>query len=102
MTPNCESNETMKQMKIVDARSESSHAASHFNKGRPTLNNILVLLGVAMLIAACSVADSGDLASPPIAEPTHLSVGVPIADEGHFHVMLWRIPLVLSADFVPG
>jgi hypothetical protein len=100
MTPNFESNEMMTLTKLVDARSESGHA--HFNKRRPALKNILVLLGVATLVAACSAADSSDLASPPLAEPTHLSVVVPIADEGHFHVTVWRIPLLLSADFVPG
>jgi hypothetical protein len=102
MTPNCDSNEMMTSMNIVDARSESGHAATIFNTRRPALKNMLVLLGVALLVAACSSADSGNLSSPPVAEPTHLSVVEPVADEGHFYVTVWRIPLVLSADFVSG
>jgi hypothetical protein len=103
MTANrVESNKMMKQMKMVEPRSKICRAAANLNRRCPVLKNILVLFGVAILVAACSEPESGNLPFPAASLPTSFRSVEPSDSEGIFVVTVWRIPVVLSVDYVPG
>jgi hypothetical protein len=67
------------------------------------MKNIVVALGMAMWVTACSTPHSEDLAFPTVQLPTAISdVAVATESDGHFIVHVGQVPLVLATDFVPG
>ena len=68
------------------------------------MEKLLTHVGVAMLVAACSTAYLARHVSPVVdVDPAGHSVGVVVTDgDGHFVVTLGPVPLILTADFIPG
>jgi hypothetical protein len=67
------------------------------------MRKALTQVAVAMMIAACLPAHPAKQASPVDALPAigH-AVGETSDAEGNFKVTVWRVPFLLSADFIPG
>jgi hypothetical protein len=102
MTANYQSNEVMNLTEMADARSTAVCSSIRFIRRVPALKSILVTVGVAILAAGCSAAESENLALPAAAASTSLSRIEPIDGGRIFKVTVWRIPVVLSVDYVPG
>jgi len=68
------------------------------------MGKVITQVGVAMLIAACSTGYPAMQESPAVALPAVLNYGgvVSAEDDGYFLVTLGGVPLILTADFVPG
>lgn len=65
------------------------------------MNKALTVVGMAMLVAACS-ADSPELGFSSISTPTNLTSAATGSDGAYFIMNVWGVPLILSADFIPG
>jgi hypothetical protein len=65
------------------------------------VNKALTVVGMAILVAACS-ANSSELGLPSASMPTNLTSTATGSDDAYFIVNVWGVPLIVSADFIPG
>jgi hypothetical protein len=68
------------------------------------MGKVIAHASVAVLIAACSTGYPAMQESPAVALPAagHHSGVVSAEGDGYFVVTLGGVPLILTADFVPG
>jgi hypothetical protein len=68
------------------------------------MGKVITQVSVAMLVAACSTGYPVIQDSPAVALASVSNHGGVVSAEhdGYFVVTLGRVPLILTADFVPG